>query len=146
VLPLDRVIAGSESIRLRRFVLILLGSFAALALVLAAIGLYGVMAYFVAERRREIAIRVALGATEQGILTNVLAEALRLVAIALVLGAVAAQILARLMSTMLFGVASTDVVTYAAVCTLLVGVSLLATYPPARHAARADPIIALREG
>ncbi len=146
VLPLDRIIAASESIRLRRFVLILLGSFAALALVLAAIGLYGVMAYFVAERRREIAIRIALGATEQGILTNVLAEAIRLVTIALVLGAFAAQILTRLMSTMLFGVSGTDAVTYAAVCTLLVGVSLLATYLPARHAARVDPIIALREG
>ena len=146
VLPLDRIIAGSESIRLRRFVLILLGSFAALALVLAAIGLYGVMAYFVAERRREIAIRIALGATEQGILTNVLVEAIRLVTIALVLGAFAAQILTRLMSTMLFGVSGTDVVTYAAVCTLLVGISLLATYLPARHAARVDPITALRQG
>jgi putative ABC transport system permease protein len=146
VLPLDRVIAGSESIRLRRFVLILLGSFATLAMVLAAVGLYGVMTYFVAERRREIGIRVVLGATEQGILRDVLVEAIRLAAIALVLGTFAAQILTRLITTMLFGVSGTDVVTYAAVCTLLVTVSLLATYLPARHAARVDPMIALREG
>ncbi len=145
VVPLDRVIAGSESIRLRRFVLILLGSFAVLAVVLASIGLYGVMAYFVAERRREIGIRVALGATEQSILTGVLVEALRLAAIALVLGAVAAQILTRLISAMLFGVSGADGITYGVVCTLLVGVTLLASYLPARAAAHVDPIIALRE-
>jgi putative ABC transport system permease protein len=144
VVLLDRVIAGSESIRLRRFVLILLGSFAGLALVLAAIGLYGVMAYFVAERRREIGIRVALGATKQSILTDVLVEAMRLASIALVLGAVAAQILTRLISAMLFGVSGGDVITYGAVCTLLVGVTLLASYLPARAAAQVDPIIALR--
>ena len=145
VLPLEQIIAGSESIRSRRFVLILLGSFAMVAMALAAVGLYGVMAYFVAERRHEIGIRVALGATQQGILTDVLVEALRLVAIALVLGAVAAQILTRVISTMLFGINSTDAVTYATVCTLLAGVSVLASYLPARRAAQVDPIIALRQ-
>jgi predicted lysophospholipase L1 biosynthesis ABC-type transport system permease subunit len=145
ILPLDRVIAGSESIRLRRFVLILLGSFAALAVTLAAVGLYGVMAYFVAERRREIGIRVALGATRQGIITEVLGEALRLSMMALIIGAFAAQIVTRLLSSMLFGIGSTDVVTYATVGALLTGVSLLASYLPARSAAQVDPIVALRE-
>jgi putative ABC transport system permease protein len=144
ILPLDRVIAGSESIRLRRFVLILLGSFAALAVLLAAIGVYGVMAYFVAEHRREIGIRVALGASGQSILTDVLVEALRLAAIALVLGAGAAQILTRLISAMLFGVSGSDVITYGTVCTLLIAVTLLASYLPARAATQVDPIIALR--
>jgi predicted permease len=145
VVPLERVIAGSESIRLRRFVLILLGGFGALAVTLAAIGVYGVMAYFVSERRREIGIRLALGATEQSILADVLVEALRLAAVALVCGAFAAQILSRLISAMLFGVSGADAITYAAVCALLTGVTLLASYLPARAAAQVDPIVALRE-
>jgi len=116
-----------------------------LAVTLAAVGLYGVMAYFVAERRREIGIRVALGATRQGIITEVLGEALRLSMMALIIGAFAAQIVTRLLSSMLFGIGSTDVVTYATVGALLTGVSLLASYLPARSAAQVDPIVALRE-
>jgi putative ABC transport system permease protein len=145
ILPLQQVIDGSESIRHRRFVLILLGSFVILAVALAAVGLYGVMAYFVAERRREIGIRVALGASAPVVLRNVLIEALRLAAIALVLGAIAAQLLTRLIAAMLFGVSGTDIATYAAVWTFLAGVTLLASYLPARRAAHVDPIIALRE-
>jgi putative ABC transport system permease protein len=143
--PWQQVIDGSESIRMRRFVLTLLGSFVLLAVALAAVGLYGLMAYVVAERRREIGIRVALGATAPVVLRNVLMEALRLAAMGLALGAIAAQLLTRLIAAMLFGVTGTDIATYAAVCTFLAGVTLLASYLPARRAAQIDPIVALRE-
>ena len=101
-----QAINASESVRLRRFVLILLGIFATLALALAAVGLYGVMSYFVAERRREIAVRVALGATRSAVLVQVLSEAGRLVAAGLVLGGVAAHFLTRFISSLLFGIAA----------------------------------------
>ena len=143
--PWEQVIAGSESIRMRRFVLTLLGSFVLLAVALAAVGIYGVMAYVVAERRREIGIRVALGASAAVVLRNVLTEALRLAALALVLGAIAAQLLARVMASMLFGVAGTDVATHAVVWTFVAGVTLLASYLPARRAAQVDPVVALRQ-
>ena len=102
------VINGSDSIRLRRFVLILLGSFAGLAVLLAAVGTYGVMAYSVADRTREIGIRVALGATRSMVLNQVLSETMKLTLGGLVIGALAAQVLTRFISSMLFGVTSTD--------------------------------------
>jgi predicted permease len=142
---LRQVIADSESIRLRRFVLILLGSFAALALLLAAVGLYGVMAFSVAERRREIGIRVALGATPPTVFLYILGEAMQLALAALVLGGVAAYFLTGLIRTMLFGVSPTDAVTYLGVWLFLTAVALLASYPPARRAAHLDPIAALKE-
>ena len=145
VVTFQRVIDGSGSIRLRRFVLVLLGTFAALALVLAGVGLYAVMAYFVAERRREIGIRVALGATRRMVLGHVLTEAMRLALAALVLGAIATPLLSRLIGSMLFGVTGTDALTYVAVWALLAGVALTASYVPARRAAHVDPILALRE-
>jgi ABC-type antimicrobial peptide transport system permease subunit len=142
---MERVIDESESIRLRRFVLILLGIFATLALVLAGVGLYGVMAYFVAERRREIGIRVALGATRAAILEQVLVEAMRLVLVGLLLGCLAAQLLTRSMSSMLFGITATDPMTYLTVAVALGAVALLASYLPARRAAQLNPVIALRD-
>jgi putative ABC transport system permease protein len=145
VRPMHQVIAESGAIRGRRFVARLLGGFAALAVVLAGIGLYGVMAYFVAERRREIAVRVALGATRAVVLEQVLAEAVRLLAVGLVIGAIAAQFLTRLIASLLFGVGATDVPTHLVVFTLLTTVALLASYLPARRAAGIDPIAALRE-
>jgi len=145
VLLMNQVINESESIRLRRFVLILLGSFAGLALLLAAVGLYGVVAYSVAERRREIGIRVALGATRSMILNQVLAESLRLSLTSLLIGGIAAYFLTRVISSMLFGVSATDAVTYLAVSLLLMTVVLIASYLPARRAAHEDPILALRE-
>jgi putative ABC transport system permease protein len=145
VLPLRQVIDQSSSIRLRRFVLILLGIFATVAVLLASIGLYGVMAYFVEERRREIGIRVALGASRSIVLREVMGEAIRLSIAALVIGVIAARLVTRLIATMLFGVTATDVVTYAAVWLLLLSVALLATYLPARRAAGIDPIVVLRE-
>ena len=142
---LRQVVADSESVRLRRFILILLGSFAALALVLAAVGLYGVMAYTVAERRRELGIRIALGATRQRVLTHVLSEAMWLALAALVVGVPSAVLASRAIGAMLFGVTRTDAVTYAGVWILLAAVCAVAAYIPARRAARVDPLIALRQ-
>jgi len=142
---LRQVVTESESVRLRRFVLILLGSFAALALVLSAVGLYGVMAYMVAQQRREIGIRVALGATSQRVLRQVVGDALRLAGVALVIGVLATQAVNRLIATMLFGVSRTDALTYGMVWLLLAAVAVLASYIPARRAARIDPIAALKE-
>jgi putative ABC transport system permease protein len=139
------VIGQSESIRLRRFALILLGTFALLALILAAVGTYGVMAYSVADRTREIGIRVALGATRSGVLTEILSESLKLTMAGLVLGTCAAQLLTRFVASMLFGVSATDLVTHVAVSLLLTGVALLASYLPARRATRIDPLVALRQ-
>ncbi|HEU4890118.1 MAG TPA: ABC transporter permease [Vicinamibacterales bacterium] len=145
VRPMHQVIAESGAIRGRRFVARLLGGFATLALVLAGVGLYGVMAYFVVERRREIAVRVALGATRAIVLEQVLGEAVRLLAIGLVTGAVAAQFLTRLIASLLFGVGATDVPTHLVVFAVLGTVTVLASYLPARRAASIDPIAALRE-
>jgi putative ABC transport system permease protein len=139
------VIDGSESIRLRRFLFTLLGSFAGLALLLAAVGTYGVMAYAVAERTREIAIRVTFGAARSEVLKAVLGEAARLTGAGLVLGAVAAQFSTRAISTLLFGVSSTDAVTYVGASLVLGGVALLASYVPARRAMQVDPLVALRQ-
>jgi putative ABC transport system permease protein len=139
------VIRDSESIRLRRFVLMLLGGFSGLALMLAAVGVYGVMAYSIGERRREIAIRVALGATRQRVLKDVLAEAMRLALAALVLGGIAAQLVSRAIASMLFGVGRSDIVTYAIVWIVLGGVAAAASYLPARRAARLDPMVALKD-
>jgi putative ABC transport system permease protein len=144
VRPMHQVIAESGAIRARRFVVQLLGAFAALALVLAAIGLYGVMAYFVIARRREIAVRMALGATRPLVVKQVLGEASRLLAVGLVTGAIAGQMLTRLIGSLLFGVTGTDVPTHLAVFATLAAVALAATYLPARRAAAIDPMVALR--
>jgi putative ABC transport system permease protein len=145
VRPMRQVIAESGAIRGRRFVARLLGGFALLALALAAVGLYGVMAYFVVERRREIAVRVALGATRAVVLEQVLGEAVRLLAIGVIAGVIAAQLLTRFIASLLFGVGPTDVATHLVVFAVLTMVSLLASYLPARRAATIDPIAALRE-
>jgi putative ABC transport system permease protein len=145
VRPMRDVINESDSIRLRRFVLILLGSFAGLAVLLAAVGTYGVMAYSVADRTREIGIRVALGATRSMVLNQVLSETMKLTLAGLVIGGLAAQVLTRFISSMLFGVSSTDVVTYLGVSFVLATVALLASYLPARRATQIDPLVALRQ-
>jgi predicted permease len=145
VRPMHDVINGSDSIRLRRFVLILLGSFAGLAVLLAAVGTYGVMAYSVADRTREMGIRLALGATRSMVLNQVLREAMKLTLAGLVIGGLAAKVLTRFISSMLFGVSSTDAVTYLGVSLVLGGVALLASYIPARRATQIDPLVALRQ-
>jgi putative ABC transport system permease protein len=138
------VIRESESMRLRRFVLMLLGSFAGVALSLAAVGTYGVTACSVAERTRELGVRLAFGATRRRLFGHVLGETLRLALLGVAMGWLAAVALTRLLSAMLFGIGSTDALTYAGVSLLLGVVVLVAAYVPALQAARVDPITALR--
>jgi putative ABC transport system permease protein len=134
----------SASTAQRRFTLALIAVFAAVALLMAAIGLYGVMAYSVTRRRQEIGIRVALGAQSADVLRLVVGRGLRLVALGLALGVAAALITTRLMKKLLFEVSATDPVTFAGVALLLALVALLACYIPARRATKVDPMIALR--
>jgi putative ABC transport system permease protein len=122
----------------------LLGTFSALALLLAAIGLYGLMAYAVTRRTHEIGVRMALGAQPAEVLRATLAQGARLAAAGLVLGIAGAVVLSRVVNELLYGVTAADPVTYAGVAALLAAVALLAAYLPARRAARVDPMIALR--
>ena len=122
----------------------LLGGFAALALALAAVGIYGVMSYMVAKRTHESGIRMALGAGTGNVLRLIVGNGLWLAAIGILLGAVGAFGLTRLMKSLLFGVVPTDLSTFAVVAVGLVAVALLACYLPARRATKIDPLTALR--
>ncbi|MGH9441079.1 MAG: ABC transporter permease [Thermoanaerobaculia bacterium] len=145
ITTMGRLIADAPSTFLRRYPAFLIGVFAATALLLAAIGLYGIMAFAVSCRVREIGIRVALGAQRGDILRMVLGEGGRLVAAGLALGIVGALAATRLLSTILFRVRPFDPTTVAAVSALLALTALLAAYLPARRAAGVDPMVALRE-
>lgn len=134
----------SDSVAQRRFNLILLASFSALALVLAAIGTYGVVSYTVSQRLHEIGVRVALGADRRGILGMVLGHGLRLAVLGLAVGLAGAFALTRVMTGMLFSVKATDPVTFMAASLLLAAVAMLASFMPARRATRIDPVSALR--
>jgi predicted permease len=134
----------AQSIASQRFSLILLGAFAGLALLLAGIGIYGVLSYLVGQRTREIGVRMALGAQRLDVLRMVLRDGARMTLVGASIGLVAALALTRLMASMLFGVRPTDPVTFAAVAVLLCGIALFACYLPARRAAKVDPMVALR--
>ena len=134
----------SDSVSTRTFTLILLGLFSGLALVLAAIGIYGVISYSVAQRTRDIGIRIALGASRRHILRNVVGLGLRLTVVGLIFGLIGAFAVTRVLSSLLYGVHSTDAVTFTAVSLVLVVVAILASYLPARRAMRIDPIVSLR--
>jgi putative ABC transport system permease protein len=134
----------SQSVAARRFSMVLLSVFAALALALAAIGIYGVMSYTVAQRTREIGIRMALGAETGDVLKLVARDGLKLAVIGIATGLAGAFALTRLLTTLLFAVAPTDALTYAAVSVSLIAVALLACYVPARRATKVDPLVALR--
>jgi len=134
-----------ESVVQPRFSMLLLAGFGVIALLLASIGMYGVISYSVARRTREIGIRMALGAAPREVLRMVLGQGARLVSVGLAIGLVASFLVARLMTSFLYGVRATDPTTYAAVCALLTFVVLLACYLPARRATRVDPTVALRE-
>jgi putative ABC transport system permease protein len=134
----------SDSVSTRTFTLILLGLFSGLALVLAAIGTYGVISYSVAQRTRDIGIRIALGASRKDIFHNVVGLGLRLTLVGLLFGLIGAFAVTRVLSSLLYGVHSTDAVTFIAVSLVLTVVALLASYLPARRAMRIDPIVALR--
>src|SRR5690242_9762697 len=122
----------------------LLAIFAATALLLAAVGIYGVLSYTVAQRTRDIGIRMALGATQNTIARDVLSQGLLLTAVGLVIGVTGALVCARLIQSILYGVRPTDVTTFFAVSAMLACVALLASYLPARKASRVDPMVALR--
>jgi ABC-type antimicrobial peptide transport system permease subunit len=136
--------ALAESIAARRFSMILLAIFALLALALAAVGIYGVISYSVAQRTREVGIRMALGAKTSDVLHLVIRDGLKLVLIGVGVGLAGALLLTRLMTTLLFGVTATDAVTYITVAFTLIIVALIACTIPARRATKVDPLIALR--
>lgn len=142
VKSLDQLLA--EAISDRRFNMMLLGAFAALAVILAAIGLYGVLAYAVAARTQELGIRMAVGAQKLDVLYLVLREGMALAVLGALLGLTSALLLSRYLASELYGVSSTDPLTLSGVVALLLVVAALACYIPARRASRVDPIVALR--
>jgi ABC-type antimicrobial peptide transport system permease subunit len=142
VLTMEQVIA--ESLSSRRLTLWLLGVFAAVALVLSAAGLYGVISYLVTQRTREIGIRMALGAEARDVVRLMMARGTVLIASGLALGLVGAFGFTRWLESMLYGVGSRDPLTFATIPLILVAVALLATYIPARRASHLDPTTALR--
>jgi putative ABC transport system permease protein len=142
VRTMDAVLASASSSR--SFAALLLGLLAAVALLMAALGTYGVVAYTVAQRARELAVRMALGARGADVVRLVLGRSLRLVAGGVGLGVVASMGLTRLLSSLLFGVAAHDPTTFAATAALLALMALVASYLPGRQAARVDPMVSLR--
>ena len=134
----------AESVAQRRFNMLLLAAFAGVAVLLAVVGLYGVMSYIVSQRTHEIGLRMALGAQARDILGMAVRQGLLLIIIGIGVGLAGALALTRVMSGLLYGVGTTDPATFAAIVLLLVVVSLIACYIPARRATRIDPLIALR--
>lgn len=139
---MDEVMAAS--VAQRRFSMTLLGLFAACALVLALVGVYGVLSYLVTQRSSEIGIRMALGAQPSDVRKQIVWEGGKLVIAGLVFGIAGALVSTRIMSTLLFGVKPMDPVTVAATAALLGATAMLASYVPARRASRIDPMSALR--
>jgi len=135
----------SESVGQRRLSMLLLGLFATIALLLASIGIYGVMSYSVAQRSHELGIRMALGAARGNVLRLVLRQGMSLVVIGLVIGILGAIGVTRLLATQLFGVDATDPATFTLVAGGLALVALVATLVPALRATRVDPLVALRQ-
>jgi len=140
---MDSVFA--ESIRRPRLLAQLLGVLAGLALLLAAIGTYGVLSYMVTERRREIGIRVALGATRSHVLTQIMKQGLEVTAFGIVIGLTSALAVNRLIASLLFGVQPTDTATFAFVIVTITVVAVVASWLPAWRASRLDPNVVLRD-
>lgn len=143
-LTMEQIIQQSPSVFMRRYPSYLIGSFAALALLLASIGVYGLISYSVSQRTREIGIRVALGAQQGDVIRMVMGQGAKLTLIGVLIGMMAALGLTQLMSSILYGVKATDPLTFASVAILLAIVALTACYIPARRAMRVDPMVALR--
>ncbi|HZI85432.1 MAG TPA: FtsX-like permease family protein, partial [Pyrinomonadaceae bacterium] len=140
--PMHQFLASS--VAARRFNMELIGVFAATALLLAAAGLYAVIAYLVSQRTREIGIRLALGATPQHILGLIMRHGMKLTLMGVTIGVVGALVVTRLMRSLLFGVAPTDLMTFSISAVVLMVVALLACFIPARRATKVDPLVALR--
>jgi putative ABC transport system permease protein len=134
----------SDSVAERRVTMLMLGIFAAAALLLAAVGIYGVIAYSVTQRTQEIGIRMALGARPPQVLRMVVGQAMALAAIGITVGAALSLAMSRLMEGLLFGVRPADPVTFTAVAAVLAAVAATASYVPGRRATRVDPVVALR--
>jgi putative ABC transport system permease protein len=134
----------TESLGERRFVLSLLGAFASLALVLAVVGIYGLVSFQTSQRTHEIGVRMALGAQTRDVLRLVVGDSFKLAALGLLLGAAAAIAAAGLLQRLLFEVQPRDIPTYAIATAVLAFVALLASYIPARRATKVDPMVALR--
>jgi putative ABC transport system permease protein len=148
-LPLSRVSVWSDlisdSVGDRRLNLLMVGSFAIVALLLAAMGLYGLISYGVLQRTREIGVRMALGAQRSDVFRLILAEGTRLVLIGVAIGGIVSFGVTRLIQGLLYEIGSTDPITFAGVIALLIAVSLIANYLPTRRAMKIDPVIALRQ-
>jgi putative ABC transport system permease protein len=145
VSTMEQQIADSPAVFVRRYPLVLLAAFAAAAVALTVVGVYGVIAYTVAQRTREFAIRMALGARGKDVLAIVMRHGAAVTAAGVAAGGVVAALAARGLRSILYGVGAIDAATYALVAALLVSVALAASYVAARRAARVDPLVALKE-
>ncbi|MBL8169972.1 MAG: ABC transporter permease [Acidobacteria bacterium] len=144
IIPLEQRLSNSRAVATRRFQLTLFSVFAAVALVIATVGIYGVISYSVSQRTQEIGLRMALGAQTSDVVRLIVWRGMRLALLGVTLGVVAALALTRVMTKLLFQVTATDPLTYTQVAVLLFAVALIANYVPAQRATKVDPLIALR--